>query len=55
MKKTEKLSRMTLHRETLRQLDAHELQPVAGGQTGPDSHCTTRLDCPTARSVCRHC
>jgi hypothetical protein len=55
MKKTVRLSKLTLSRETLRLLDLNEIKPVVGGVTGPDSHCTTRLDCPTARSVCRHC
>jgi hypothetical protein len=55
MKKTVKLARMSLHRETLRVLDARELQPVAGGYTGGDSHCTTLLTCPTRRSVCFAC
>lgn len=55
MKKTVKMARMSLHRETLRILDSRELQPVAGGVTGPDSHCTTQLNCPTRRSICVHC
>jgi hypothetical protein len=55
MKKTVKIARMSLHRETLRVLDARELQPVAAGYTGPDSHCTTLLTCPTRRSICVHC
>lgn len=54
MKKNMKVSRVALHRETLRVLDARELQPVAGGVTGPDSHCTSLL-CPTRRSICVHC
>ncbi len=55
MKKTAKLSKLTLSRETLRLLDSHEIKPVVGGLTGPDSHCTTRLDCPTGRTECRPC
>jgi len=55
MKKTVKIARMSLHRETLRVLDSHDLQPVAAGVTGPDSHCTTQLNCPTRRSICIAC
>ncbi|MBW8879339.1 MAG: class I lanthipeptide [Acidobacteria bacterium] len=51
MKKTFKLSKLTIHRETLRRLSTHELQPVEGGFTGPDSRCTSML-CPTRHSVC---
>jgi hypothetical protein len=55
MKKLIKLSKLTLNRETLRLLDLNEARAVVGGLTGPDSHCTTRLDCPTGRSECRAC
>jgi hypothetical protein len=55
MKKFTKLSKLTLNRETLRLLDLNEARAVVGGLTGPDSHCTTRLDCPTGRSECRAC
>ncbi|HEX4966540.1 MAG TPA: class I lanthipeptide [Thermoanaerobaculia bacterium] len=52
MKKTFKLSKLTINRETLRRLSMHELQPVQGGFTGPDSHCTS-LVCPTKQhSIC---
>ncbi|HEX4959314.1 MAG TPA: class I lanthipeptide [Thermoanaerobaculia bacterium] len=47
--------KLTLNRETLRLLTANEIAPVVGGVTGPDSHCTTRLDCPTGRTECRAC
>ncbi len=55
MKKLIKLSKLTLNRETLRLLDMNEARAVVGGLTGPDSHCTTRLDCPTGRTECRAC
>jgi hypothetical protein len=51
MKKALRSPKLTLHRETLRQLSRNELTPVAGGFTGPDSHCTSLL-CPTRHSVC---
>ena len=54
MKKALRSSKLILHRETLRQLSSNEMKPVAGGYTGPDSHCTSLL-CPTRRSVCVHC
>jgi hypothetical protein len=55
MKKAIKLSKLTLNRETLRLLDVNEARAAVGGLTGPDSHCTTRLDCPTGPSDCRAC
>jgi|HubBroStandDraft_2_1064218.scaffolds.fasta_scaffold2854776_1 hypothetical protein len=55
MKKSVKLSKLAIHRETLRMLSAKDLQPAAGGYTGGDSHCTTLLNCPTGRTRCYHC
>jgi hypothetical protein len=55
MKKTAQLSRMTLHRETLRLLDAQEMLPVAGGVTGPPGTTCTSLLCPTRLSTCPRC
>jgi hypothetical protein len=59
MKKTLNVSKIVLRRETLHRLQAQELRPVAGGYTGPDSHCTTAATCTGCRSYCRslclHC
>jgi hypothetical protein len=55
VKKTAKPSKLILNRETLRLLDMNDVKPVVGGLTGPDSHCTTRLDCPTGKTECRPC
>jgi hypothetical protein len=51
MKKALRSPKLALHRETLRMLGSNDLKPVAGGFTGPDSHCTS-LVCPTRISVC---
>jgi hypothetical protein len=55
MKKTLRMSRMTLHRETLRLLESQELLPVAGGVTGPPGTTCTSLLCPTPLSRCPKC
>jgi hypothetical protein len=55
MRKNVKLSRMTLHRETLRLLDSQEMWPVVGGLTGPPGTTCTSLLCPSHLSECPHC
>lgn len=55
MKKSPGLAKMTLHRETLRRLTAHEMLPVVGGVTGPPGGTCTSLLCPTRLTTCPHC
>ncbi|HEY6323797.1 MAG TPA: hypothetical protein VJA16_19825 [Thermoanaerobaculia bacterium] len=55
MRKHVKLSRMTLHRETLHRLESAEMLPVVGGLTGPPGTTCTSLLCPTRLTLCRHC
>lgn len=46
MQKKDRSKKLTLDRETLRQLDDHRLQPVAGGTTNVGCLPPTRFGCP---------
>ncbi len=54
MKKTT-VSRVALHRETLRLLESQEILPVVGGLSGPPGTTCTSIACPTHLSVCKLC